>query len=319
MEIAEQTPETDITPDASPSVVAAVDPEAPVRLPFWTGLAVLPLAMQVGMVLVLVGLWVARVALGADPTASPWFSPVVTVLQDLLFLGIAIVLAYATVGVHVLRRELRRPRSPRVAFIGGCATYVSFVWVTLGLSKLVDDPSRDADPSSVLQLDRGLGLVVLTVFVAVIVAPLAEEMVFRGFIFSALRSRAGVVGGALLSGLIFGMMHLSSFTSVPDADAVTRVLALSFFGFGLALLCARTGSLLPGILVHSLNNAVVSAVSLQLDGVAALPLILGAPALCAGAFWLLRRRYADDVAARPAALRATGRQVASPRAIGATD
>lgn len=89
----------------------------------------------------------------------------------------------------------------------------------------------------------------LTVFLVVIVAPLAEEMFFRAFIFGGLRRLLGVYGGAAASGLLFSVIH------VQGADYIGLVIPFGIIGFMLAVLVARTGSLWNAILVHFGFNA----------------------------------------------------------------
>ncbi len=81
---------------------------------------------------------------------------------------------------------------------------------------------------------------------AVLVAPLAEELFFRGVLLSA--TFAALRHGWLaitLSGFAFGAVH----SSQPQ-----DVLPLSFMGVALGYLRVRSGSLLPGIVVHLLFN-----------------------------------------------------------------
>ena len=81
-----------------------------------------------------------------------------------------------------------------------------------------------------------------------IAAPISEEICFRGMLFGGLRERLPRLAAALLAGLVFGGLHaLTGVTAVPP---------LVFFGFVLALLYERTGSLWPCILLHMLNNSV---------------------------------------------------------------
>jgi len=82
----------------------------------------------------------------------------------------------------------------------------------------------------------------------VIAAPVSEEVCFRGMLFGGLRTRMPRIAAALLSGLIFGALHaLTGISAVPP---------LIFFGFVLALLYEKTGSIVPGILLHMLNNSI---------------------------------------------------------------
>jgi uncharacterized protein len=92
------------------------------------------------------------------------------------------------------------------------------------------------------------GTVPVQVLLIVIAAPISEEVCFRGMLFGGLRERWPRIVAALLSGLIFGALH--AFTGL---SAVPPLIA---FGFILALLYEKTGSILPGILLHMLNNSV---------------------------------------------------------------
>ena len=81
-----------------------------------------------------------------------------------------------------------------------------------------------------------------------IAAPVSEEICFRGMLFGGLREKLPRIAAALLCGLIFGGLHaLTGITAVPP---------LIVFGFLLALLYEKTGSIVPGIILHMLNNSV---------------------------------------------------------------
>ena len=81
-----------------------------------------------------------------------------------------------------------------------------------------------------------------------IAAPISEEVCFRGMLFGGLRERLPRLAAALISALIFGGLHaLTGLSAVPPLVA---------FGFVLALLYEKTGSIVPGILLHMLNNSV---------------------------------------------------------------
>jgi len=93
------------------------------------------------------------------------------------------------------------------------------------------------------------------VFVCLI-APVAEEFFFRGFIFGVLRRVRIVLAGrelgiwvaAVVTGILFGLAHTGS--------ASPRYLVpLGFLGFVLCLVRWRTGSLYPCIALHALNNS----------------------------------------------------------------
>ncbi len=95
---------------------------------------------------------------------------------------------------------------------------------------------------------KGFGAIPIQVILIVFAAPIGEEVCFRGMLFGGLRERLPRLGAALLSALIFGGLHaITGITAVPP---------LIVFGFVLALLYEKTGSIIPGILLHALNNSV---------------------------------------------------------------
>jgi membrane protease YdiL (CAAX protease family) len=89
----------------------------------------------------------------------------------------------------------------------------------------------------------------LQVLLIVVAAPISEELCFRGMLFGGLRRNLPRLPAALIAGLIFGGLHATT--------GVAAVPPLMFFGFVLCLLYEETGSIVPGILLHAVNNSVV--------------------------------------------------------------
>ncbi len=95
---------------------------------------------------------------------------------------------------------------------------------------------------------ESFGSVPVQILLIVIAAPVAEEICFRGMLYGGLRERWPKWAAALLAGLIFGSLHaLTGLSAVPPLVA---------FGVVLCLLYERTGSIVPGIVLHMLNNSV---------------------------------------------------------------
>jgi membrane protease YdiL (CAAX protease family) len=130
------------------------------------------------------------------------------------------------------------------------------------------------------------------VFVALLVcvaAPIAEELFFRGFCFTALRRWIGWVGGAIATGAIFGAIHAGS------ADAVFLV-PLAVLGALLCVLYHKTGSLLPCMVLHAFNNALALGVSQGWGPLEVIALMLGAGAVVVAIALPFTRRGAPQAA-----------------------
>ena len=91
------------------------------------------------------------------------------------------------------------------------------------------------------------------------VAPIAEELLFRGYIFRAIAARRGVAPAYLFSALAFGLYHLSSGLAL-----LPIVPALFVVGLLLCFAYHRTGNLLTDITAHALNNGVAFFAALVL-------------------------------------------------------
>ena len=82
-----------------------------------------------------------------------------------------------------------------------------------------------------------------------LVAPLAEEFFFRGFLFRVLHERIGAAVAVLITGVAFGLVHL------PSGDWIGAIV-LSLFGMGLCILLLCTSSLVPCIMLHAFHNSI---------------------------------------------------------------
>lgn len=106
---------------------------------------------------------------------------------------------------------------------------------------------RPPDTQSVVQLvidQSSPPLLALIALGAVVLAPFAEEVVFRGFLFRNLRDSLGKGLAMVVSGFAFAIIHFEP----------TLILPLTALGIGLALLYEWSGSLWVPIAVHALWN-----------------------------------------------------------------
>jgi membrane protease YdiL (CAAX protease family) len=88
---------------------------------------------------------------------------------------------------------------------------------------------------------------------ATFTAPLVEEVVFRGVLYSGLRKRMGAAWGAIIVIAIFAAIHVPQYR--PSVAAILTILLLSSV---LTAVRARTGRLLPCVTIHFLFNGISS-------------------------------------------------------------
>lgn len=131
------------------------------------------------------------------------------------------------------------------------------VWFALlpVLSKLVNQPGGDVTP-----------LAVVNIVIAGFFVGIAEEFIFRGLIFGGLaqkfgNTKKGIILAAVISGLIFGAMHVIG--TVIDGEvttiwaaltAILKTLQCSIFGVVLAFIYYKTRNVYAVAAIHSLND-----------------------------------------------------------------
>ena len=86
---------------------------------------------------------------------------------------------------------------------------------------------------------------VLFAVLGVLVAPLVEETIFRGFLYPVIARHVGVIAGVVITGVLFGLMHAAQLWGAWGQIAV-----LTFVGIVLTWVRARTGTVSASYFVH---------------------------------------------------------------------
>lgn len=183
-----------------------------------------------------------------------------TLAQDIVFVGAAIGLA--ALVARPTAADFGLVRIPvRRALIWTLGAFLVFYAVSLVYGSLLD-AGDEQDTLDTFGAHRATALLVASGVLVIVVAPFAEEIFFRGFVYRAIRNRAGVAGATAIVAFIFGAVHYSG----PDTLVVLPVLAL--LGATFCILYERTGSLYPAIALHVINNAIAFATTADAPGAA---------------------------------------------------
>jgi len=210
---------------------------------------VFALLLALGIGFALVSLIVVPVAMATgsnDDVAVLTAGLVVTLLFDGVLFGSAVVFSVAryrcswsALGLGLpSTKEIWRGLGTAVAGQVIVAVYSGLVQL-VGLDALLPDTNV---PEKLFEVRLVLPLVGVA---TVLVAPLAEETFFRGFVFGGLR-RYGFFWAALASGLLFSAAHVSLGGLIP----------LALVGMLFAWSYSRTGSLWTSIYAHLVFNLV---------------------------------------------------------------
>lgn len=233
------------------------------RLP-WSAAVV---ASGLTLLLILAATLAGSAAAGLQDTLSGALEPGARAPGDLealgawrlgaYFAGFQITAAALTLlAAPVLRRWSLGPVLPLFWPAGGLRVMLASVTaliamaVAAGLAIYAFDPkafAADVRPFAEMARSRGWWVLLLA---AAIGAPIAEELLFRGFLFSGLRaSPLGFTGAAVISAAVWTALHASY---SPYGLAL-----LMLIGFYFAWLRERTGTLLPSMAGHALYNGLI--------------------------------------------------------------
>jgi membrane protease YdiL (CAAX protease family) len=175
-----------------------------------------------------------------------------TFVQDVAFVAVAVYCAQ--LGGRVVRSWQFGLRPPGVGWRTAARLVVLLLVVFIVLSVVWSETFKPSKEKLLEQLgsNEGALLLLLSAGLTCVVAPICEEFLFRGYIFTALRNWRGTLPAAVITALLFGAVHIGS---APVLDLAP----LAGLGFGLCLLYRYTGSLYPAIVAHSLNNSLAFA------------------------------------------------------------
>jgi uncharacterized protein len=258
--------------------------------PAWAPFAAMLITLGIAILGVTIATVVAQLA-GYEVDAGdppPGVTITGTFFQDGALILSAWLIARLTAGQPTpIQFGLRRVK-PATAVRWLFVTWVTFIAFSAVWAAALGIEENDDLPQELGADDSSTALFFVAVLVCV-AAPIAEELFFRGFCFTALRRWIGVAGGAIATGVIFGAIHAGS------AELVFLV-PLGVFGTLLCLLYHRTGSLLPCMVLHALNNALALGVSQSWQALEVIALMLG----CAAAVLAIAWPFARRAAPRPA-------------------
>lgn len=130
---------------------------------------------------------------------------------------------------------------------GGIILFVLVVLAGLIMELILPvKPSLQPFAKLVLEAKDFNDLVILLI-IGAILAPIGEEIYFRGMVYPAFRKRWGLAAGMVISGIFFALLHFD----------ILRFLPLLLGGIGLAYIYEKSGSLFACMLAHGLWNGVM--------------------------------------------------------------
>lgn len=125
----------------------------------------------------------------------------------------------------------------------------------------------DEDPQSTAELLAGVspGLALMVTFFAIVVfVPMVEELLFRGILQRAIGNYLGRINTILVTGIVFGLVHILGLTNLTFANVLVVIVPLSLLGILLSWVADRDGRIGRAIAIHTGINA-LAFIATQLD------------------------------------------------------
>jgi membrane protease YdiL (CAAX protease family) len=224
------------------------------RIVWWEVLAVafitIALFLLIGVVL--------GAAMGAlDPnrakavTTSLWFILPTLGLSTLGMIGAVYVICVwrRRIGWREFGLKPVRPRVIGLAFVIGLVCVPGMGLIGAATQSLLGKPIGSPQLSMVAPGGFSWAALVGMIAIGGLLAPFAEEMIFRGLLYRWLRGHWPVWAAAVTSALLFGLVHGIP-AVIPAAAAVGVVLAITY---------EQTGSLWPSVVIHATQNTTALA------------------------------------------------------------
>ena len=231
---------------ASPSQAAA---------PPWDG-ADAALGALAAVVATFVAVIIASVFLAGEDEASSGIilKLALTGALNVVFIGIVWGLAVRRRGASWTDLGLRRWSGGGTLWAVPAAVLVMLA-IVIAYGAVIDAIGWGEDLEIEFFDDRRIGVLAAASALAIVAAPIVEELFFRGFVLQGLTRHMTPVKAALLSSALFALAHVRPVTYVP----------IFLIGLVLAFVFLKTRSLPLAMAAHAVYNAVVVAVTLSVD------------------------------------------------------
>lgn len=205
---------------------------------------------------------------------------IITDVLVVLFLWVFFAIRKKKLTTEAGMRKFSVSYVPWIILTGGAlAVFISFALAFLPEAWLMEYAAASEDLAGTLTA--------VALISTVLVAPIVEEILFRGIILSRLRKAMPVAPAILLSSLVFGLMH----------GQILWIAYAAFLGIILALVAVRTKSILATILLHvTFNLAGMLVPHLVSEASAAVYMAIaaaGAVLTAVGMTMILRRKEND--------------------------
>jgi len=185
---------------------------------------------------------VLSTASGTITAATFWL----LIVADIVSVALIVALVLSFYKEKLSSLGLTTKKLPKAILYGVVGFFVAFILADIAAYPIEQHFGVDPTQQALSQSATVSGLLPLVLLSGVIIAPIAEEIVFRGYLYKAFRDRFKPWYAIVMSAALFSAIHLEPLAAVP----------LFVIGVVLAYVYEKTDNLMAPIALHMLNNAV---------------------------------------------------------------
>jgi membrane protease YdiL (CAAX protease family) len=156
---------------------------------------------------------------------------------------------------NVARLGFSKEHAGRNIFYGVCG-YIGVIPIltTIGIIVyiIINILKLKPPPQPIVQLflvEQNVALIFISSIIASVFGPVIEEIFFRGIMYNALKRKLGIPWSILVTSVLFSFLHTHAMTYF-----LVGFVPIMILGIVLAYLYEKTGSLIPSVTLHVLNN-----------------------------------------------------------------
>ena len=168
------------------------------------------------------------------------------IVADIVSVALIVALVLSFYKEKLSSLGLTTKKLPKALLYGVVGFVVALILADIAAYPIEQHFGVDPTQQALSQSATVSGLLPLVLLSGVIIAPIAEEIVFRGYLYKAFRDRFKPWYAIVMSAALFSAIHLEPLAAVP----------LFVIGVVLAYMYEKTDNLMAPIALHMLNNAV---------------------------------------------------------------
>jgi len=168
------------------------------------------------------------------------------IVSDIVSVALIVALVLSFYKEKLSSLGLTTKKLPKALLYGVVGFVVAFILAYIAGYPIEQHFGVDTTQQALSQSVTVSGLLPLVILSGVIIAPIAEEIVFRGYLYKAFRDRFKPWYAIVMSAALFSAIHLEPLAAVQ----------LFVIGVALAYVYEKTDNLMAPIALHVLNNAV---------------------------------------------------------------